>query len=138
MRLITLANPITHVDARDRRIFIAHGTMDTSVPIKQSQKLLDSLAAANAAPIFLPVEGAGHGDLGAQTDQAARDFLIAELTRCFQDINRDGIVDDTDFVRFAISYNILFDTTGDFNGDGVTDDDDFALFVSAYNTLGCN
>ncbi|MBX3390642.1 MAG: alpha/beta hydrolase fold domain-containing protein [Phycisphaeraceae bacterium] len=138
MRLITLANPISHVNARDRRIFIAHGTVDTSVPIKQSQKLFDSLSAANASPTFLPVPGAGHGDLGAQTDQAAREFLIAELTRCFQDMNRDGIVDDGDFVRFAFSYDALLDVGGDFNGDGVTDDDDFVLFVSAYDKLGCN
>ena len=138
MRLITLADPITHVNPRDLRIFIAHGTVDTTVPIKQSQKLFDALSAANAAPIFVPVPGAGHGNLGAQTDQTARDFLIAELTRCFQDIDRDGIVDDGDFVRFAFSYDALVDVAGDFNGDGVTDDDDFVLFAAAYSELGCD
>lgn len=138
MRLITLANPITHVNSRDRRMFIAHGTIDTTVPIKQSQKMFDALSAASASPTFVSIPGAGHGDLGAETDQAARDFLIAELTRCFQDINRDGFVDDGDFVRFAFSYDALLDIAGDFNGDGVTDDDDFVLFVSAYDNLGCN
>lgn len=137
IHLVTLANPISHVNPRDLRMLIAHGTADTSVPIKQSQRLFDALTAAQTSPTFIPVEGAGHGNLGAATDAAAREFLIAELTRCLPDIDRDGIVDDSDFVQFAIGYDLLIDVVGDFNGDGATDDADFIVFASAYSNLGC-
>lgn len=137
MRLVNLANPITHVDPRDLRIFIAHGTIDTSVPLLQSQKLFDAMNAVNTAPQFTAVAGAGHGALGAAVEAAARQFLIDELTRCLPDLDRDGVVDDSDFVRFANSYNVLIDARADFNGDGFTDDADFVIFAKTYEDLGC-
>jgi acetyl esterase/lipase len=137
MRLITLANPITHVDPRDLRIFISHGTSDPTVPLNQSQRLFNAMNAANTTPIFVPVTGAGHGALGAGTEAAARQFLIDELTRCLPDLDRDGVVDDADFVRFAFSYNTLFDVRADFSGDGLCDDSDFVIFAAAYESLGC-
>lgn len=137
MRLVTLANPITHVDPRDLRIFISHGTVDTTVPIKQSQRLFDAMNAVNTSPQFIPVTGAGHGALGIAVEATARQFLIDELTRCLPDLDRDGLVDDADFVRFAFSYNTLFDARADLSGDGLCDDDDFVIFARAYESLGC-
>ncbi len=137
MHLVTLANPISHVDPRDLRIFIAHGLSDTTVPNKQSQRLFDALGTVGASPLYTPVPGAGHGNLGASTDQAAQQFLVDELTRCFEDMNRDGVVDDADFVRFAAAYDRLLDAGADFTGDGLTDDTDFVRFAVAYEKLGC-
>lgn len=64
---------------------------------------------------------------------------------CPADINEDGVVDDTDFVFFAYSYNVLLcgdpamlaGCPADFNDDGFVDDADFVLFADAYNELVC-
>ncbi len=57
---------------------------------------------------------------------------------CPADLNDDGAVDDSDFVRFAASYNLLLDPVGDLNLDGATDDTDFVLFAAAYDELTCH
>ncbi|MBL8885443.1 MAG: DNRLRE domain-containing protein [Phycisphaerales bacterium] len=70
---------------------------------------------------------------------------IAGACPCPADLNGDTYVDDSDFVIFAGSYNILDCTDptmppgcpGDLNGDGFVDDADFVDFASAYNTLIC-
>ncbi|MBL8886429.1 MAG: hypothetical protein JNK16_07195 [Phycisphaerales bacterium] len=64
---------------------------------------------------------------------------------CPGDFNLDGLVDDSDFIVFVQSYNILdcadpAMTPGcpaDFNHDALVDDLDFIVFVAAYNTLVC-
>ncbi|MBX3380015.1 MAG: DNRLRE domain-containing protein [Phycisphaeraceae bacterium] len=75
-----------------------------------------------------------------------RPALVLEYTpRCTGDLNQDDVVEDSDFVLFATSYNLLDCTdasipTGcpaDFNGDGFVDDSDFVVFVAAYNDLVC-
>lgn len=64
---------------------------------------------------------------------------------CLGDANCDGIVDDSDFVDFALAYD-LFDCADpnmppgcpvDLNNDGYVDDADFVLFVNAYDSLLC-
>lgn len=65
--------------------------------------------------------------------------------KCTGDLNGDGVVDDADFIRFALAYNILDCTDptmppgcpSDLNGDGVVDDADFTIFVVAYNAFLC-
>ncbi|MBX3387966.1 MAG: DNRLRE domain-containing protein [Phycisphaeraceae bacterium] len=75
-----------------------------------------------------------------------RPALVLEYTPlCTGDLNEDGIVEDSDFVLFVFSYNLLacsdasipLGCPADFNGDGFVDDADFVLFVSAYNELIC-
>lgn len=70
----------------------------------------------------------------------------ATLSRsCPADLNRDGQVDDADFVLFATSYNLLDcddpsmppDCPADLNNDHVVDDADFTIFATAYNELLC-
>ncbi|MBS0187529.1 MAG: hypothetical protein JSS51_05640 [Planctomycetes bacterium] len=64
---------------------------------------------------------------------------------CPADLNGDGFVDDSDFVLFLSSYNILdcadpgmpAGCPADLNQDGFVDDADFVLFVAAYNELLC-
>lgn len=64
---------------------------------------------------------------------------------CVGDLNADAAVDDTDFVIFAVAYNLLDCTDptmaagcpSDFNRDGFVDDSDFVLFAIAYDALLC-
>jgi len=61
------------------------------------------------------------------------------------DFNGDDLVNDTDFIVFAQSYNLLACSDpvmpagcpADINKDGAVDDTDFVFFVSAYDTLIC-
>jgi len=65
---------------------------------------------------------------------------------CPCDLNRDGLVDDSDFVQFVRDYNLLDcadpamlpDCAADFNNDHVVDDSDFLSFIVAYNELICS
>lgn len=77
---------------------------------------------------------------------ANRPALMLEFTpNCTGDLNEDGVVEDSDFVLFAASYNLLdcsdvaipAGCPADFNGDGFVDDADFVMFVGAYNELVC-
>lgn len=63
-------------------------------------------------------------------------FEFVAIT-CLGDLNKDGVVDDSDFVLFAAAYNNLLDRAGDLNADLVTDDADFVIFANAYDTLVC-
>lgn len=64
---------------------------------------------------------------------------------CPADLNADTFVDDSDFVLFLASYNILdcadpsmpSACPADFDQSGTVDDADFVLFVPAYNELVC-
>lgn len=56
---------------------------------------------------------------------------------CVPDLNRDGVVDLTDFSAFVVAFNDLINIDGDFNGDLVTDNTDFVIFVSYYNEFLC-
>jgi len=64
---------------------------------------------------------------------------------CPADLNVDGVVDDEDFVRFLVAYNLLdcgdpsmpAGCPADLNRDGVVDDSDFVLFLAQYNGLVC-
>ncbi|MBL8875048.1 MAG: DNRLRE domain-containing protein [Phycisphaerae bacterium] len=71
--------------------------------------------------------------------------FIAGPCPCPADFNGDTFVDDSDFVIFASSYNILdcadpsmpAGCPADLNGDAFVDDTDFVEFAAAYNTLIC-
>ncbi|MGH7245009.1 MAG: hypothetical protein ACREJD_16460 [Phycisphaerales bacterium] len=72
-------------------------------------------------------------------------FLLLPPPACPADLTRDGYVDDSDFVQFAIAYD-LFDCgdaampagcPGDLNDDGVVDDADFVQFATGYDTFVC-
>lgn len=69
----------------------------------------------------------------------------AALRICLADLDCNLRVDDADFVRFVVAYNLLDcgdssmpdQCSADFNGDGFVDDADFVLFVRAYDALLC-
>ncbi|MBX3387960.1 MAG: hypothetical protein KF691_00750 [Phycisphaeraceae bacterium] len=64
---------------------------------------------------------------------------------CPADFNCDGVVEDTDFVVFANSYDIfdcsepsmINNCAADINGDGFVDDTDFVMFAAAYDAFEC-
>ncbi len=64
---------------------------------------------------------------------------------CPADLNADHVVDDSDFVLFAVAYDILdcadpamsLGCPADLNADLVVDDSDFVLFAGAYDALLC-
>jgi acetyl esterase/lipase len=135
MALVNLANPIRHVDAGDPVLFIAHGTGDTLVPLRQSTKLHDALTLDGVPHEYREVIGAGHGNLGSTTDAAAGAFLIAELTRPFGDANRDGLVNLSDFNILAANFGQSGGwRQGDFNSDGMIDLGDFNLLAANFGT----
>lgn len=67
-------------------------------------------------------------------DAGAYEFIAHT---CAGDLNKDGNVDDADFVIFVGAYNNLVDRGGDLNNDLFTDDADFVIFVGAYDLLIC-
>lgn len=79
------------------------------------------------------------------------EFVFAHQLRpvnsgpCVADLVTDGIVEDLDFVQFALQYDVfdcalgamLQGCSADLNSDGVVDDVDFVLFATAYDALMC-
>ncbi len=69
----------------------------------------------------------------------------ASFSVCHADFTCDGMVDDSDFVRFATAYEILEcaspimpgGCSADMSADGSVDDADFVLFAAAYDALSC-
>jgi fermentation-respiration switch protein FrsA (DUF1100 family) len=134
MRLITLANPITHVDRADPAFFIAHGTNDNTVPVGQSVRLASALQSADVEHAYVPVVGAGHGGLGAATDSAARDFVSRLLLARDGDANLDQSVNLADFAQLAGNFNQSGAWRhGDFDNTGAVDITDFALLANNFN-----
>jgi acetyl esterase/lipase len=79
LRLLDLANPVTHVSGGDPPAFIAHGTADGLVPRRQSLRLRDAYLAGGLSVEYREARGRGHGALGRGIDAAAAEFLIKQL-----------------------------------------------------------
>ena len=105
--LANLLNPITHIDANDPPLHVAHGELDTTVPRNQSVRLVAALVAANVEHAWRSVPSAGHGALGNAIDAEARAFLVLRLGDC----NGNGLLDDVDVANGAL----------DSDGDGLLD-----------------
>jgi hypothetical protein len=114
-------------------MYIAHGTADTTVPMRQRTKLHDALAAAGVPHTYVEVAGAGHGPLGSATEAASRAFLLAELTRRFGDADRNGLVNLFDFNILAQHFGQSGGwRQGDFDASGVIDLIDFNLLAQNF------
>lgn len=138
--LARLVNPMTHLTMDDPPMLICHGTADTSVPIRQSERLFDAASAIGLNVGFVPVPGAGHGALGTTTDQLAREFLVRKLLPITPaDCNCDGVADFADvqaFVQallnpagYAVSFPACNPLNADVNQDSVIDGGDLPFFV---------
>lgn len=130
MALVTLANSITHIGYDDPAMFVAHGTMDTTVPMGQSTRLHNALTAAGVPHTYLEVAGAGHGPLGTATDAAARAFLMQHLLAIDGDANLDGRTDSADFNRLATFFGRPGAWRhGDFDNNGMVNSSDFNILA---------
>ncbi|UYO00278.1 MAG: alpha/beta hydrolase [Devosia sp.] len=67
-------DPITYADETDPPVLLIHGTEDVVVPIEQSDRLHDELAAAGVDVTLLRVEGIGHsfGKMSSTPEVMAR------------------------------------------------------------------
>lgn len=98
---------------------------------------VDMFIRADLDPVVIG-EGYGTFDLGFSADF---DFLPG----CPADLNRDGFVDDADFVAFASGYSVLEcldaamppNCPANLDSDLFVDDADFVVFATAYNDLIC-
>jgi acetyl esterase/lipase len=134
--LARLANPIEHVTAGDPPIFIAHGTQDTLVPMKQSERLATALDAADIENMMHVVTGAGHG-FGAQSatvDPEAIAFLTQQLARLPGDFNADGSVDGDDYLVWRSDFGTSR-VVADGNGDGFIDAADYVVWRDSFGTI---
>src|SRR5262249_15017432 len=113
-------------------VFIAHGDMDTVVPKKQSERLHAALVDAGADCEYVLVPGAGHNDLGDETDALATAFLLGRLRGCAADLNHDGSADLFDFLAYVNLFN-AHDPEADLTGDGALDLFDYLAFVNLFN-----
>lgn len=130
-----LTSPITHIDPFDPVMFIAHGTIDGTVPVNQSRRLRDALVDATVPVELREVVGAGHGPLGTVVDDEAAEWLYDELTRTAGDATRDGVVDFSDLVVLARNYNTSDRgwRQGDFTGEGTVNFSDLILLARNYS-----
>lgn len=135
--MCNLTNPTTFVGEDDPPAFIAHGDSDTSVPLHQSTRLHDALTAAGIPHEYLEVAGAGHGNLGTATDNAAVQFLIENVRsrpRVAGDLNGDRTVDILDLSLLLSEFG--FGAAGDLNYDGITNLGDLALLLGQFGFDG--
>lgn len=131
--LCNMTNPITFVDADDPASFIAHGTIDTSVPLQQSTRLHEALTLAGVPHDYLEVEGAGHGFLGAATNAAAVQFLVDHVRdrlRIAGDLTGDRRVNLADLTLVLSQFG--FGAAADVNYDGVTDLADLSIVLGQF------
>jgi len=88
--LAASSNPITHVDPADPPMFLAHGDMDTIVPLNQSLRLQSALATAGVEALHVVATGFGHASVGAAVNNQAAEWVLTKLFACTADINHDG------------------------------------------------
>jgi acetyl esterase/lipase len=149
--LVTLANqvsPITFVDPTDPPFYLAHGTVDTSVPIMQSTRLDVALTSAGVPHSYTQVAGAGHGSLGVTTDDALVCFFVSRFlgTACTPSCyaNCDGstatpLLTPNDFACFMNRYvnRAAYANCDDSTVPPVFTPNDFLCFVNSY-AAGCS
>ncbi|HEX8875326.1 MAG TPA: hypothetical protein VF777_01155 [Phycisphaerales bacterium] len=104
----------------------------------------------NGAAVTLTLTDIRHSDAGRyrvvffnSCGQSESGPITVIIKGAVTDLNADGLVDDADFVLFAVQYNALECSdpampdgcSADFNQDGFVDDADFIIFATAYDQL---
>jgi len=126
------ANPVTHVDPSDPPLYIAHGALDTVVPLRQSERLRDAAAGASVEHVYVVVPDAGHGSLGTAAGDAAAAWILEQLnssTECAADLDGNGSVDSGDLGALLAAWGTAI---ADLNGDGATDSADLGFLLSGW------
>lgn len=73
------ASPVTYVSKDDPPFLIVHGTDDKTVPLRQAEILYEALKKAGTNPIFLKIEGGGHGIGGPEVLRRVTAFFDKHL-----------------------------------------------------------
>lgn len=134
--LVTSANPITHIDAADPPMYIAHGDQDNVVPQKQSVRLADALHAAGVRHEYRSVAGAGHG-FGAQNNTVTGEtiaYLAANLEPMAGDFNRDGQVGVADYAIWHQDFGTNL-PAADANRNGLVDAGDYTTWRDRLDSM---
>jgi acetyl esterase/lipase len=63
-------SPVTHASAADPPTILIHGDQDSAVPVQQSRRLIERLAAVNVPARIVVREGVGHAYRGWEADSA--------------------------------------------------------------------
>ncbi len=92
--------PIRNVTVDYPPTFLIHGTDDTDVPYAESKNMADRLAGCGVAHELVTVAGAGHGLVGAKSDELA-DFArrAAEFVETHTSMGKPTVAPD----NFAVS-----------------------------------
>jgi acetyl esterase/lipase len=85
------ASPVTYVSADDPPFLIVHGTDDRTVPLAQAETLYEALKKAGAKPVFVKIEGGGHGIGGPEVGRRVADFFEKHLRGQDVEISADPI-----------------------------------------------
>jgi len=78
--VVSAASPVSYIDHDDPPMLLVHGSVDKTVPVKQSQEMYDKLRAAGVAAKLLLIPGVDHSFIGktpADTEKASRAALTA-------------------------------------------------------------
>lgn len=78
------ANPLTYIEANKDNLpdmLLMHGASDGDVPLKQSRRLHDALAAAGKEPELVVYEGVGHGQDRAWNSDIVRQEILGFLNK---------------------------------------------------------
>lgn len=81
--IVALISPVTHVSKESAPILLLHGTKDNTVPMQQSELLLEKYKQAGASASLVKVQDANHafwnGEQFDDTMKQAVDFFRKEL-----------------------------------------------------------
>ena len=78
-KLYKEASPLTHVSKQSPATLLLHGTIDTIVPISQSEKIVKKLEASNVPYVYAPFKGGYHAyDMFKNTNPGVM-YLIEEF-----------------------------------------------------------
>lgn len=116
-------------------MYIAHGALDTVVPLRQSERLRDAAASVGGERVFVAVPNAGHGALGTAANEAAAAWILERLTAsraCSGDLDRDGRVDGADVSALLAAWGSCSACVADINGDGVVDGVDLGAMIGSW------
>jgi len=83
---VTLASPITHLDAKDPPTLLIHGEMDKVVPVSQSRAFDAALRVKGIASELLIIPAADHSFVGNSPDATRQASLLA-LSKTFEFID---------------------------------------------------
>lgn len=140
--LANSANPITHLDAADPPMYVAHGDQDTSVPLHQSVRVRDAAIAAGVPVVFEVAPGFGHGFLGDEVNARVSQWIADQLLdappcpECAADFDANGGVDGGDLGAFFIEFE-AGGRCADIDRNGGVDGGDLAAFFAVFESGGC-